>query len=289
MNWSKAKTILIIVFLLADIFLFYVSYSGDLGYNSGNDSVAQVLEHLENRDIIVKGLIPNKGNPGSQLYVKYTLFNPERAKKIFFNSDTDVFIRENENKIILENNHITVEIFKNGEIVFLNKSINNAENSEINESQAERIIDDFLKSLNIDRDDTIIINKVIEDRSINIMYNQVYKNQFIDKTFLDIKVTNNGVAYMKMLWFESIENGKTKSEVIPPTKALLKLSEFYREMEGTIIVEDISQGYYFGSNIEQPFDVQSIEEGTAIPVWRISTNMGSIYINAYNGTIEENF
>ncbi|MCK9218106.1 MAG: two-component system regulatory protein YycI, partial [Firmicutes bacterium] len=132
-------------------------------------------------------------------------------------------------------------------------------------------------------------NKVIEDNSINIMYNQVYKNQFIDKTFLDMKVTNNGVAYMKMLWFESIENGKTKNEVIPPTKALLKLSEFYREMEGTIIVEDISQGYYFGSKIEQPFDVQSVEEGTAIPVWRISTNMGKIYINAYNGTIEENF
>lgn len=289
MNWSKAKTILIIVFLLADIFLFYVSYSGDLGYNSENGSVVEVLEHLKNRDIVVKGLIPNKGNPGSQLYVKYKLFNSEKAIESFFNSDTNVFIRENENKIIVENNLITVEIFKNGEIIYLNKSIDNVENSEINELQAERIIDDFLKSLNIDRDDTIIINKVIEDNSINIMYNQVYKNQFIDKTFLDMKVTNNGVAYMKMLWFESIENGKTKNEVIPPTKALLKLSEFYREMEGTIIVEDISQGYYFGSKIEQPFDVQSVEEGTAIPVWRISTNMGKIYINAYNGTIEENF
>ncbi|MCK9217547.1 MAG: two-component system regulatory protein YycI, partial [Firmicutes bacterium] len=191
MNWSKAKTILIIVFLLADIFLFYVSYSGDLGYNSENGSVVEVLEHLKNRDIAVKGLIPNKGNPGSQLYVKYKLFNSEKAIESFFNSDTNVFIRENENKIIVENNLITVEIFKNGEIIYLNKSIDNVENSEINELQAERMIDDFLKSLNIDRDDTIIINKVIEDNSINIMYNQVYKNQFIDKTFLDMKVTNN--------------------------------------------------------------------------------------------------
>jgi len=289
MNWSKAKTILIVVFLLADIFLFHVSYSGNLGNSSEKDNVIQVLEYLKNRDIIVKSLIPNKGNPSTQIYVKYKMLNPEEAIESFFNSDTNVFIREDENKITVENNHIAIEIFKNGEIIYLNKSIDNAGNSNLIEMQAERIIDDFLKSINIDRDDTIIINKVIEDNSINIMYNQVYKNQFIDKTFLDMKVTNNGVAYMKMLWFESIENGKTKNEVIPPTKALLKLAELYKDMEGTITVEDISQGYYFSSNIEQPFSIKFVKEGTAIPVWRIKTNLGKIYINAYNGTIEEKF
>lgn len=290
MNWSKAKTILIIVFLIADIFLFYVTYTGDISNNGiiGKNSMAQIIEHLENQGILVKSFIPSKGNPSPLLYVKYKLLNKEEAKEIFFDLDDNIIVKENEQKISMESSKILLEMLSNGDIFYLNKSLNNKDDGNIDEAQAQKNIDEFLKLLDIDQNDAIVVNKVIEDNSIIIRYNQSYKNQFIDNTYLEIKTTNKGVAYVKMLWFESVKNGKTKNEVISPIKALMKLSELYRQVERTVTVEDISQGYYFSFNIEQAFDVKSVEEGTAIPVWRIKTDLGNIYINAYNGTVEEN-
>ena len=290
MNWSKAKTILIIVFLIADIFLFYVTYTGDISNNGiiGKNSMAQIIEHLENQGILVKSFIPSKGNPSPLLYVKYKLLNKEEAKEIFFDLDDNIIVKENEQKISMESSKILLEMLSNGDIFYLNKSLNNKDDGNIDEAQAQKNIDEFLKLLDIDQNDAIVVNKVIEDNSIIIRYNQSYKNQFIDNTYLEIKTTNKGVAYVKMLWFESVKNGKTKNEVISPIKALMKLSELYRQVERTVTVEDISQGYYFRFNIEQAFDVKSVEEGTAIPVWRIKTDLGNIYINAYNGTVEEN-
>ena len=287
MNWSKAKTILILVFLIADIFLFYVTYTGDIIGKTAEEDVAKVLEYMENQGISVKVPIPVKSNPASLLYVKYKKLNPVEARDLFFGSDESVDIKETEQKLIMENEEVILELNSNGEIFYLNKNLNKNKQT-VEEESALRSADGFLKQLNIDLADGTLVKKTKGYGYVSYKFNQRYKGQFIDNTYAEIKAVSEGIAYAKILWFESIQNGKTKNKVISPVKALMKLAELNTAGEDKISVEEISQGYYFNNNMEKTFIVESVVEGNAVPVWRFKTETGNIYINAHNGTVEEN-
>lgn len=289
MNWSKAKTILIIIFLIADVFLFYVTYTGDIrsiGHNN-KENTLKIIEHLQKQGIIVKGTIPSKGNPAPLLYVKYKSLSKEEGRRIFFDSHEAVRINEKSDKIKFESNDALLELGMEGQILYYNNSIDEG-GENVDEELAQKNIEDFLLALDINKSDLIEIKKEKTKSYIKVNYSQSYKNQFIDNTHLEIKATDNSIIYAKLLWFDSIKNGKTKNEVIAPVKALMKLSEIYRDEDTTVTVEEINQGFLFNIGAHQAFDVASVEEGTAMPVWRIKTDMGNIYINAYNGTVEGN-
>lgn len=288
MNWSKAKTILIVVFLIADIFLFYVSYGVDMVNNVGEEDIAKVLDYLKSHNITVKGPIPSKGNPASLLYVKYKTLDIEEAREIFFDSADNIAIKESERKILMENDTILVELHNNGEIFYLDKRLNKKDNEAVDEGKITKSVDSFLKLLNIDLNQATLVKKIVKDNYVNLRYNQNYKNRFIDKTYLEIKAVDEGISYAKILWFESVQNGKTKNEVISPIKALLKLAELHGIENNEVSVDEIIQGYYFSNSMEKTFGVRTVMEGNAVPVWRIKTNVGNVYINGYNGTVEEN-
>ena len=292
MNWSRAKTILIIVFLIVDIFLFYQTYTVEIGNKIVTDkrSIDQVVEYLGKQDIKIKCSIPTKSISSSLLTVKYKYFDKSDALNIFFDSMENVDFNQDDNKFLMENDVVYLEIKNNGEILYTNRNANLGEKEVIDEIQSLKNAEKFLRKLNIIDNEIFVLDKTIEDNYVKLKYSQGFKDMFIDDAILEIKATNKGIAYMKMLWFESIRIGKTKKEVIPPIKALMKLPEIFRDVHRTVTVEEISQGYYFNTNIEnvKEFDIKTVEEGTAIPVWRIKTNMGYIYINAYNGTVEKN-
>lgn len=288
MNWSKAKTILIVVFLIADIFLFYVSYGVDMVNNVGEEDIAKVLDYLKSHNITVKGPIPSKGNPASLLYVKYKTLDIEEAREIFFDSADNIAIKESERKILMENDTILVELHNNGEIFYLDKRLNKKDNEAVDEGKITKSVDSFLKLLNIDLNQATLVKKIVKANYVNLRYNQNYKNRFIDKTYLEIKAVDEGISYAKILWFESVQNGKTKNEVISPIKALLKLAELHGIENNEVSVDEIIQGYYFSNSMEKTFGVRTVMEGNAVPVWRIKTNVGNVYINGYNGTVEEN-
>ena len=181
-----------------------------------------------------------------------------------------------------------MELHSNGEIFYLDKRLNNKGNIAADEGKVSKNIESFLRLLNINLDEAVMIKKDAKDNYIKLKYIQSYKNRFLDKTYVEIKALDDGISYAKVLWFESVENGKTKNEVISPIKALLKLSELYGDENAEVIVDEVTQGYYFSYSMEKTFEVRSVIEGNAIPVWRITTNVGNVYINGYNGTVEEN-
>ena len=289
MNWSRAKTILIVVFLIADIFLFHVTYKGNVETTNTN-SKSEIAMHLKEQGIKIESIIPDKGISCSLLSVKYKYFDENEALKTFFDSAQNVDIKRDDLKTVINSDGKLLEMKNNGEVLYLDKSMTKAEGEVLNERQALNKVEEFLDKLNININELYSSSKIVEDGYIKMKYTQGYKNMFLDNTYIEIKASNKGVTYLKMLWFESIKNGKTKKEVISPAKALMKLSEVFGDTEKTLTVEEISQGYLFSFNIEQveKFGVKTVEEGTAIPVWRIKTNMDYIYINAYNGTVENN-
>jgi hypothetical protein len=69
--------------------------------------------------------------------------------------------------------------------------------------------------------------------------------------------------------------------------ALLALPDY---LTGTgaasLEVLKVQQGYHFGTGAIGQVDASKVEEGTAFPVWKITTNRDIIYVNAYNEKVE---
>lgn len=291
MNWSKAKTILIIIFLIADLFLFYELYSEPLfnRITMNEESTKEVIGYLEKQGISVKSSIPKLSSSMAALTVKYKYFDKYYVLENFFDTPKDVSVNTYDDRVIMEDEKVYVEINRNGEFIYTDKTIINDQTASIDEQEALRNVNTFLDKVGIRDEDISNCTRSMEKGYLKMNCNQVYKDTFLDKSSLEIQATNKGVFYMKMLWFENIKIGKNKKEIIPPIKALMKLSELYKDSEKNVTVYDISLGYYFNADIEQvrEFEVVAVEEGTAIPAWRIKTDMGDVYINAYNGTVEK--
>lgn len=296
MNWSRAKTILIILFLIADIFLFHELYSESLESKSRAEqaNAEEVIKFLEKQGISVKCNIPKASSPKTTLTVKYKYIDSQYALDTFFDSPKDVAIKTYEDRTVMEDKNIYIEINKNGEFTYTNKKLMRNRTNEVDEETALNNMKEFLKKVDIDDKDIYSSSKNLEEGYLKINCSQGYKGTFLDESYLEILATKEGIAYMKMLWFEVENNGKNKNEIIHPMKALMELAE---EMENKsdedkkhLVISDISLGYYFDTDKEQVegFDVIEVEEGTAIPAWRIKTDMGNIYINAYNGAVEKN-
>lgn len=295
MNWSRAKTILIILFLIADIFLLYELYPGILGNNRmiDEESTKEVIKYLEKQGIYVRCLIPKASSPKAPLTVKYKYFDSQYALKNFFHDPEEVVIKDYKDRQIMEDDRIYIEIYRNGEFIYTNKKLMENKAEEVDDKAALSSIEMFLKKLGIEGKDLYDSTQNIDRSYVKLSCSQGYKDTFLDESYLDVMATNEGVAYMKILWFEVENNGKTKKEIMDPMRALLKLADKLAQQpevdNKTVTIFDISLGYYFDTDIEQveEFDIVEVEEGTAIPSWRIKTDMGNIYINAYNGTVEK--
>ncbi len=292
MNWSKAKTILIVVFLIADIFLLYESYLGPLALRMARDkeNTKEIVDYLEKQGISVKSAIPKPGSSKAALDVKYKYFNEQYAMGNFFDGLEDVDVKNYDDRIVMENKDIYVEINGNVELIYTNKALIEGQTGSFDEGEAQKKMEAFLKKMGINQKDRYSGIKKMKNGYLEMSCSQGYKGTFLDRSCLEIQATDKGVVSMKMLWFETVNNGKAKKEVISPVNALMKLSELYKDDEQNIIVLDMSLGYYFNTDVEdvKEFDVTTVKEGTAIPVWKVITDKGRIYINAYNGIVEKN-
>lgn len=291
MNWSKAKTILIIVFLIADIFLFYELYPSAIQSRNAIDDekVQEVMEYLGNKGVFVNCTIPKASRPKKPLSVKYKSFDSQFALEKFFQNPQDISIHQYEDKTIIEDEEIYLEINKIGELTYKNKQLMGNQSETIDDEMALSNIEEFLKIIGIMNKDIYDCTKIKENGYLKMHCSQGYKGNFLDHSYLEINATNDGVAFMKMLWFEIEDNEKNKNDIIHPLRALIELPGLYEDYDGNIIVNDISLGYYFNTDMEEvrEFDMTEVKEGKAVPVWRINANVGKIYINAYNGTVEK--
>jgi len=291
LNWSKAKTILIIVFLIADIFLFYELYSGVIrSRNSIDDQkVQEVMDLLQSKGVFINCTIPKANGSKKSLSIKCKSIDTQFALEKFFEDPQKALIHNYDDKTVIEDEGIYVEINKMGELIYKNKLLMENQPEVVDEKIALSKIEEFYNIIGIKNNEIYDSKKNIEGNYLEMYCSQGYKNTFIDRTYIEVKATNSGVAYMKILWFEIEDNDKNKNNIIHPLRALLELSELYEGYDGNIIINEISLGYYFNTDMEEvkEFDMTEVKEGKAIPAWKISTSMGDIYINAYNGTVEK--
>lgn len=283
MDWSKAKNILIIAFVITNIFLFFnIKQNIDQHnyfYKVDNERIEDVTNILDEKSIVVNTDVPKQVPRLAVLTLKYETYKgKEVADKILGQYETKdgEFIKDNEKVKIDLNNKLI--IYERRPQIF---SIEN-----LTEEKAKEIADNFIEKYGFYNRDIKQWNVLQKERGqYEIIYKQIYKDMIIRDSEMKVLVNNTGVLRLERRWLQ-IEGIKDhEKRVIPATKALLIAIDKINKEDNGAIITDITLGYSldiskFNSLANQEW--YNMELGDASPYWIICLeNKECIYIEAY--------
>lgn len=279
MDWSKAKTILIVAFLVTNILLGLVLFSEEKQEEPTikQSFIEDVIEILGKKDIFLDTEISKEIPKLNTLNVEYEILSIDRINRDFFNGEGK---SESNEKDVLK-------ISKDSEaITIFNKKILRYENynqkslyKDLNKDKAKAIALEFLEDKNFKTSD-MKLSFVKENNSSYILdFSKIYNERYLEIAYTTIEIDNSGVRTFERLWLNPLSEGDTPIYISTAPKSILDLLSM-EEVQGKTII-DISLCYYFEPSdyIEEPKDAR---EGKSIPAWRVLFQDGyKVIIDTY--------
>ncbi|SNX53716.1 two-component system regulatory protein YycI [Thermoanaerobacterium sp. RBIITD] len=271
MNWSRAKTILILIFTI----LNFILYTGNMKIAATNNTVPTAKEInemyriLDNNNIKIQTNVPNNYKPMPMLRVKLKNYDKDFIMSNFIKNSK--FNSYNGGTTYNIGNE-TIEV-KNGYFYY---KIVDDKFKNMDKDTAFDYIKSFVKENNL-IEKYSVANATYDGNKYTVEYTEIYNGYNVDVSYMK-GVINNGTFSFESTWLIPVEEEKEKREIIHPVNALLKLLEI-NEGSKITIVKEVKPVYFFSW--------KDADMGEAIPAWRITTESSTYYINAYTGNIEQ--
>lgn len=286
MDWSKAKRILIVVFILINLYLGYVIIdinTGSMGYVD-RESIQRVTDYLAGKNVRITGQIPDKKIGMSLINVKYKLFSGEDLKGRLFSVEEAVEESRDGHTVKLSAKAKEVSINDNRELLYTDSSITPA--GDINEKACRKKVVDFLTRLGINTAGSTSSIESVEGYK-HIVFRQTFRGTYIFNSVMEFYVNDSGIQRGRIIWFETVKQAGKKTEVVSPVVAVLTVADLNKNsILPSREILSVEQGYYFSTGAKDQVDVSKVEEGTAFPAWRVATDKYMIYVNAYDEKVE---
>lgn len=274
MDWSKAKTILILVLIVANIILGTIIYRSDKIANEPDESIEFVEKYLDGKDIDVNTSIPLENGVLNSLNVRFEVMLPREMNSRFFKDDGYVDLSRSR----IEYGDESINIINDRRLLYERYSENN-EKIELEEARAVAM--EFLIERAFKTDDMILTSQNETEEGIELIYSKVYDGVMVEKSFTNILVNGDGVVRFDRLWIEVTKDSNNPIDIGSASKALFSLLDDDKYTGKTI--DQIEVCYYFDPE-EQGYveDITKTIRGTAIPAWRIVFDDGeSAIIDKY--------
>lgn len=281
MDWSKAKTILIISLIVVNIILGIAVFNTnqDVETSVSKDFLEDSIRLLSNKDISVATEIPTEIPSLEGLVVEYETFKTSELNKKFFMDNGKVSIKgDGLVEIYLEDEKLTIL----NEKLIIYESNKSDESYQINtDDDAINLATNFLDDLEYDTSDMKLSYIKKTDDRYYLEFSKIYNEKFLESAFTNIQLDDSGIRKFERLWLNPIEVGDTPIFINSAPKSMLGLLSM-NEVYGKTI-QDISLCYYFDPErheyIEDPLDAQ---QGRTIPAWRIQFDDGyKVFIDNY--------
>ncbi|MDD2190852.1 MAG: two-component system regulatory protein YycI [Eubacteriales bacterium] len=242
MDWTKAKSILIVALIVTNLVLIATYFYQEYQSKSNEEELrAATIKLLESKNIFVETEIPEEHSRMPKLTVQYDKMNQDIIEEQLANQKA-----------------LTPEDMTDDNIMELTAAF--IENCGL-----------MTENVTFDR-----IEHTGED--IRITYKNYLNGYAIEESYIIFTVTDGKISEMKRFWLNPIEVSEIKKEVISAIAALIGFMSENTEYE-RIHVQDISLVYWLDSG---SFDAESPVTDTAFPAWKITYNRGKIqYISAW--------
>lgn len=268
MDWNKASSILIVAFIILNIFLFISSYndifSEEYNVNSDEEFISNMENVLREKDITIDCQIPEETYVLPVLDTEYEIIqiNQELLTR-FLGSDVepveDVTIYSNGKGEVLE--------IVGGKKLLYTMRENIA--GEIDENKLTEEINKFIAEKKIDIQGYSETYRKNYDYGSFVMYTKNYDNFSIDNAYMYFYLDKDGVCKFEMQNIVSITEIAGKIRTFSAAEALPRLLSF-EDVENKRITE-MKMTYY---SIEDE-NWQFIYRINSYPVWKVIFSDGS--------------
>lgn len=281
MDWSKAKTILIVAFIITNILLGYMLINEkNIGESTIKDEfVEDVVKLLQDKNISVATQIPKEMPYLNTMTVEYENLSLKEVNKNFFGDKGIIkddekgfgeLVKGNESVVIVNNKLIMYEN-KEGKEIY----------EDLNKGKAIQLSEEFIKKNGFDISD-MELNFIKEEKGVFYLeYSKVYNDIYVERAYTNLQIDKRGVKKFERLWLITENLGETKISIDTAPKSILTLLGM-DEVYGKTIT-DISLCYYFDPQkhdyLKEP---EEAKKGKAVPAWRIQFDDGyKVYIDEY--------
>lgn len=281
MDWSKAKNILIIAFIITNILLIYVLV-GDVNIDEPtikDDFIEQVIELLKDKNITIATQIPKEIPYLNTITVAYEKLNIDKLNRIFF-KNTGI-IKNKENYIGEINKDFESLILMNKKLILYENKKMEDSYKNLNKEKATKIAEEFLRDKQFSTLDTKLTYVREEKGTYYLEYSKVYGDIFIERAFTTFQIDGRGVKRFERLWLNEKDIGETNIYISTAPKSILGLLD--REVVYGKTIKDISLCYYFDPEkheyLEEPGEAK---QGKAVPAWRVEFDDGyKVFLDEY--------
>jgi regulatory protein YycI of two-component signal transduction system YycFG len=251
MDWSRAKNLLIILFLALNVFLaayLFMSFQN----NSSSENIANTQKILKSRGYEVKAKIPDI----SQVYnLKYE--NEKYDKTFIAEKLLGINLKVINQNQEVKNNSKTLKFTSENSFTYIDKTPSKSIDISTQE-RAQKYAVGLIKELKLPISSPYFdFYKTNPDKSITIKYIEKFKGKYIFDNLIEFNLSENGLKYLECNLVKINGFDKEKVNIIPAYQILLN-----NFIDGdNKVIEEIDLGYEFGIDIGI--------YGLKTPGWRI--------------------
>jgi len=277
-EWSKAKNILIIIFVILNVFLLVYSGIYREKTNVSKEEVVTAINILKKNGVIIDPAceIPTYKKNTSMLVFENGNINKQKIIDKLFGKNYVELKQLDEKKTITEGEKSLT--FAEG-CAFTYNNTNPSDNINISQEKGiERYLRDYLADMGINMS-RYILDKYTKnkDNTVTLIFIEKYKNFLIYDNKISISIAKNGITNITLNIKKIKGFTKAPSPIMPAHQVLLK--SFYNKKGVTIKFIDI--GFKGFENEDNGQETKEIFQG---PAWRITAADGrEVFLKAYDG------
>lgn len=232
MDWTKAKTILIVALIVTNVFLIFTFWF-DTPVKSEPPSKKVLIDVLANNNITLATEVPEKHDKMPVLNIEYQAFDKEKINNAI-----------NQGKYATTKNNYTDEELINISNLFLKK------NNLLNEH---------------------VVLKGVEKQGAGIVVKYVNEINgiLVEESYIYCYFENGKLSSVDSYWLEAKSFGVSKKNTISAAQALINFMSRYEKQGEKIVVQNIQLVYWLDTS---SFDGEKLIKDTAMPAWKIVYN-----------------
>ncbi|MGE5328178.1 MAG: two-component system regulatory protein YycI [Deltaproteobacteria bacterium] len=282
MNWARVKTILIIVFLIVNIFLLFKVNQKYSQKELKAEEISNLKNLLSSNEIVLEAALPAQIKLLPRMKVtNYIVEENQTTNKILgtskwkvINNGVEQIYSSDRKQLKYDGNgfvEYTIDIGKEEALKLLS-----------NEIKAKEVIRNTLnKYLKLDKYTEGNVSR--SKNGIIIEYLYFSNKSEILNNYINVNVIPEGEIIIRQGLIE--DNGFTsKSKKITPVDMIIELVRVLKD-KGKTTVKEISIGYYADLNKAN----EIVRFGEADPAWKVKTDRGTFIFDAYTGIMKARF
>ena len=283
MNWSRARAILILGYLILDVFLGYTAFAarGAPGQVTSTE-VQRAVEQLKAQGISVAAQVPRQVMAASFLSVKMGQTDPQQVVKKLLGPGEHVAQSAPEITVWTDAAGARVTLLATGVILYDAVGVESSGRQRFDERSARAFAEKYITSRGLMPPDARFdFVKQTGPNQFVVQYYQDYRGTPLFGGYVTAMVDGAGVSRLRIAWFTPVDAPEKRRIVVPVTDALVKaIPAMSKVLPGEATLENIRFGY-----LAEAMDARQWD---AYPVWRLEFQDGIlVYLNGYTGDMEK--